>query len=76
MTAEQVEALLKQVGGIYHPSQIGVTRERFYDTYFRAQMIRSRYTLLDFVYEAGLLEELVDALFAEDGFWGQRPWSE
>ena len=35
-------------------------------------MIRKRYTVLDLVNEAGLLDELVAELFAPDGFWGAQ----
>lgn len=73
--AEQVESILRTVGGIYHPEQIGLTEERFHETYIRCQMIRSRYTLLDFLLETGVLQEEVDKLFEPDGFWGRRPWS-
>jgi len=37
-------------------------------------MIRKRYTLLDLLLEAGLLEDSVAELFAPGGFWAQRPW--
>ena len=75
MPAGQVESILKAVGGIYHPEQIGLTEERFHETYIRCQMIRTRYTLLDLLLEAGILDEQVDRLFESDGFWGRRPWS-
>lgn len=76
MPPEQVEDILKRVGGVYHPSQIGLTEQRFHETYIRCQMIRSRYTLLDFLLETGVLQEEVDKLFVGDGFWAQRPWAE
>ncbi len=75
MPAARVESILKDVGAVYHPEQIGLTRQRFYETYFRCRMIRTRYTLLDFLFETGTLKTLVDRLFEPDGFWGQRPWS-
>jgi glycerol-1-phosphate dehydrogenase [NAD(P)+] len=74
--AEKVEEILKEVGGVYHPSQIGLTEERFHETYIRCQMIRTRYTLLDFLLETGVLQEQVDKLFVGDGFWAQRPWKD
>lgn len=74
--AARAESILKDVGAVYHPSQIGLTRERFYNTYFRCRMIRSRYTLLDFLFEAGLLHSEVDRLFEPDGYWGRRPWAD
>lgn len=74
--AEQVESILRTVGAIHHPEQIGLSRERFRETYLRCRMIRSRYTLVDFLYETGVLEAETDKLFEPDGFWGQRPWTE
>lgn len=74
MPAAKVEEIIKTVGGIYHPAQIGLTRERFHDTYYRCQMIRSRYTLLDLLVETGTIGDLVESLFEPDGFWGRRPW--
>ena len=74
MPATRVEDIIKAVGGIYHPAQIGLTRERFHDTYYRCQMIRSRYTLLDLLIETGTISDFVEPLFESDGFWGQRPW--
>ena len=74
MPAAEVEEIIKAVGGIYHPAQIGLTRERFHDTYYRCQMIRSRYTLLDLLVETGTISDLVEPLFEPDGFWGRRPW--
>lgn len=73
MPAAKVEEIIKTVGGIYHPAQIGLTRERFHDTYYRCQMIRSRYTLLDLLVETGTIGDLVESLFEPDGFWGRRP---
>lgn len=74
MPPEKVESIIKAVGGVYHPAQIGLTRERFHDTYYRCQMIRSRYTMLDLLVESGVIQELVEPLFEPDGFWGRRPW--
>jgi len=74
MAPEEVQRRLRAVGAPAHPSDIGLDWDRFRETYVRAQMIRSRYTVLDLALEAGLLEELVGRLFAPGGFWGeQRP---
>ncbi|WP_316668427.1 sn-glycerol-1-phosphate dehydrogenase [uncultured Propionibacterium sp.] len=73
---EQAESILKGVGAFYHPQQVGLDRRRFKDTYLRCRMIRSRYTLPDTLFELGVLTEQVDRLFAPDGFWGRRPWTE
>lgn len=74
-SAAWAEDVLRRVGAIYHPEQIGLDRERFRQTYLRARMIRTRYTLLDLLYETGILEEETEALFAPGGFWAERPWS-
>ena len=54
------------------PSDIDLDWDRFRQTYERCQMIRSRYTVLDLALETGLLAQLVDELFAPDGFWGRQ----
>ncbi|MGC0272190.1 sn-glycerol-1-phosphate dehydrogenase [Pseudactinotalea sp. Z1739] len=74
LPAADIQHRLATVGAITHPSQIGVEEARFRATYVRAQMIRSRYTLLDVLLEANLLEECVAELFAPGGFWGSQPW--
>jgi glycerol-1-phosphate dehydrogenase [NAD(P)+] len=51
------------------PGEIGLSHERLRATYRRAQMIRPRYTLLDLLNEAGLLDECVAELFSDGGFW-------
>jgi len=53
------------------PEEIGLSIEDFKATYRRAQMIRSRYTILDLANEAGILDECVEELFAPDGFWAR-----
>jgi glycerol-1-phosphate dehydrogenase [NAD(P)+] len=64
---------LHQVGAAYHPAQIGISQSRLRRTYLQAQTIRSRYTLLDALYELGLLKSTVDSLFAEGGYWSDWP---
>lgn len=74
MAPAEIQHRLREVGAPAHPSDIDLDWQRFKDTYVRAQMIRSRYTVLDVALEAGLLTGLVERLFAPDGFWGaQRP---
>jgi glycerol-1-phosphate dehydrogenase [NAD(P)+] len=74
MPAAEAEQILKRVGAVYHPAQIGLDEERFHNTYYRARMIRTRYTLLDFLFETGVLHDQVEKLFAPGGFWAERPW--
>ena len=35
-------------------------------------MIRRRYTVLDLAHEAGILDEIVDELFAPGGYWARE----
>ena len=35
-------------------------------------MIRSRYTILDVLTDIGKLDDVVDKLFAPDGYWGKH----
>ncbi|MFC7432489.1 MULTISPECIES: sn-glycerol-1-phosphate dehydrogenase [unclassified Agrococcus] len=74
LPAVEVERILTVVGAVTHPSQIGLGPAAFRATYARAMRIRSRYTLLDVLHEAGLLDACVDALFAPGGFWAERPF--
>ena len=70
--AEQVRAQLSEAGCPTTPAEIGLGSNRFKTTYRRAQMIRRRYTILDLANEAGVLDDCVDELFADDGFWAAR----
>jgi glycerol-1-phosphate dehydrogenase [NAD(P)+] len=70
LPADQVRSQLEQAACPTTPAHIGLQRDRFKQTYRRAQMIRRRYTVLDLANEAGLLDECVDELFAGEGFWG------
>lgn len=63
---------LKAVGAPHHPELIKIDWDRFRRTHFQAQMIRSRYTVLDILVDLGLLEEVVERLFSPEGFWGKH----
>lgn len=69
LPASEIRRTLETVGAVTHPEQIGLTLAQLRSTYLRAQMIRSRYTVLDLLLEANLLEECVAELFAPGGFW-------
>jgi glycerol-1-phosphate dehydrogenase [NAD(P)+] len=69
MPADQLRELLRQAGCPASPAEIGLDRQRFRDTYYRAQMIRRRFTVLDLTRQTGILDECVDELFAPGGFW-------
>ena len=70
--ATQIQDSLRAVGAPAHPAEIKIDQNRFRETYRRAQMIRKRYTVLDFVLEAGILDEITERLFSPDGFWGKQ----
>jgi glycerol-1-phosphate dehydrogenase [NAD(P)+] len=67
LTSEQLRA----AGAPTSPAELGLRPDDLKATYVRARMIRSRYTALDLAHEAGILEEIVEELFAPGGFWAQ-----
>lgn len=69
VTPDEARDMLAAVGAPWHPTHIKIDWDRFKETYFRCQTIRSRYTVLDAALEAGLLDEIVEELFAPGGFW-------
>ena len=71
MSAAELRELLQKAGCPTSPEEIGLSREDFKATYRRAQMIRSRYTILDLTNETGILDECVEELFAPGGFWAE-----
>jgi glycerol-1-phosphate dehydrogenase [NAD(P)+] len=72
MPAAEVEDILRRVGAVHHPSQIGVSLEQLRTKYLQAQTIRARYTVLDTLQEVGVLADVVDRLFAPGGYWYER----
>lgn len=63
---------LRSVGAPHHPALIGMDWERFRMTHFKVPLIRSRYTIVDALGDLGVLEDIVEGLFAPDGFWGRH----
>jgi glycerol-1-phosphate dehydrogenase [NAD(P)+] len=72
LPATEIRDAIKTVGGIYHPSQIDISWEHLKETYFLAETIRSRYTVLDMLREVGLLAEIIDEVFGPEGYWAQN----
>ncbi len=72
LPADQIRAQLEQADCPSSPLEIGLDLQRFKRSYRRAQMIRRRYTILDFANEAGILDECVEELFADGGFWAAQ----
>ncbi|MDY5506365.1 MAG: sn-glycerol-1-phosphate dehydrogenase, partial [Schaalia hyovaginalis] len=52
---------------------IGIDMDRFRETHVKAQMIRSRYTILDALVDMGLFDEVIARLFSPEGYWGRHP---
>lgn len=73
LPAATLRAMLDDAGCPTTPQQIGLDTEAFKATYQRAQMIRSRYTILDLAVETGLLKPTVEQLFAPGGYWAALP---
>ena len=72
LPADELQRRLRAAGAPAHPADIGLDWDRFRQTYLRAQTIRKRYTVLDVVFEAGLLDAIVEGLFSREGFWGRQ----
>ena len=68
----ELRDMLKAAGCPTGPADIKLDKQRFKETYIRAQMIRRRYTALDLANETGLLPELVEELFAPGGYWADN----
>jgi len=69
---QEIMDRLRAVGAPHHPSLIGMEWERFRVTHFKVPLIRSRYTVLDVLTDLGMFEDVVEGLFAPDGFWGRH----
>jgi len=50
------------------PDQINLSREQVKETFFLAQMIRERYTVLDLAYELGWLEDCAEETFSSGAY--------
>lgn len=71
MAPGQIRGLLAAAGCPTNPADIGIDRATLRESYWLARTIRSRYTVLDLAYEAGVLDACVDELFAPGGYWGE-----
>jgi glycerol-1-phosphate dehydrogenase [NAD(P)+] len=69
LPAAQLREMLQAAGCPTDPRAIGVDFARLRQSYVLARTIRARYTVLDLVYETGILDECVDEMFAPGGFW-------
>ena len=65
----QVKAMLRDAGAPFEPEQIGISRERLRLSFIQAYYIRRRFTVLDFVMRANLMESSLNVLFGPSGVW-------
>jgi glycerol-1-phosphate dehydrogenase [NAD(P)+] len=70
LSFSEMKRKLQLCGAPHEPEQIGITRERLRDSYWKAYTIRRRFTLLDVVVRAGLLEPALEEIFGNGGPWG------
>ena len=69
LPATVVQQMIRQCGAPATPEEIGISRERLLLSFEQSLLVRSRYTVLDFVHETGLWDRLIPTLFAPDGFF-------
>ena len=63
----EMKRRLRAVGAPVEPEEIGLTRERLRSSFFRAQHIRRRFTVLDLALRTATLEPALAALFGPGG---------
>jgi len=61
-TRKEAEKMLLAAGCPVKPGEIGLDRKQYIHGIYAAQLIRKRYTVLDMLYEAGLLDAAVAEL--------------
>ena len=60
--SEKMKKALQESGAAYVPMQIGIDRKMMRENFMQALFLRERYTVLDFVFEAGWWGKCVDSL--------------
>jgi glycerol-1-phosphate dehydrogenase [NAD(P)+] len=69
LPADELRQMLAAAGTPYDPAQIGIDLDRLQQTYWQAQQMRRRYTVLDLAVETGQMSACLNRLFAPDGPW-------
>jgi glycerol-1-phosphate dehydrogenase [NAD(P)+] len=69
MPFAEVKENLEKVGAPVEPEQIGVTRERFRETFAGIPYMRARYFGVDLVQRLGLEHAMLEHLFGPAGVW-------
>ena len=65
---QQLREMLLAADCPVKPEQVQLTRERVRQTFFLAQMMRTRYTILDLAYELGWFEACVAEIMASETY--------
>lgn len=69
LPVQEVKRRLQLVGAPTKPMEIGITEKRLYQSYFRAQHIRRRFTVLDVAVRTGYLRQWISEIYnAKPGF--------
>ncbi len=66
-----LRSLFIEAGVPVEPGQISLDLRRVRDTFNRAHMIRTRYTVLDFLYDTGLFEPVADAVCSPGAYFSE-----
>ena len=59
-SAHQLRELLKDIGAIYNPKELGIDRQMFKDSLIVSKEIRNRYGVMQLLDDLGLLEEVAE----------------
>lgn len=65
-----VRDCLKRAGAPYEPEMIGVSHEKLRKTFRAIPFMRDRFTGIDLIYRAGLMDEVETYLFGKGGIYG------
>ena len=65
-----VRDCLKRAGAPYEPEMIGVSHEKLRKTFRAIPFMRDRFTGIDLIYRAGLMDEVESYLFGKGGIYG------
>lgn len=68
-TYNKVYDYLKEVGAPYTPEMIGVSKKELKEAFIRIPYMRSRFTSIDLILRAGLLDKVQEFLFGKGGIW-------
>lgn len=64
---DDVKEMLRLVGAPSRPEEIGVSKARLRETFKCIPFMRNRYTGIDLIYRAGLLDEVTEHIFGRGG---------